>query len=136
MRNCTKCQGLFVPSPTITEKLGHEQKVCADCALVAVCTMGNPFGPVSGEFDRSISMVAANNPARGLYYRLRVWRSPFDITNLVEEQVTSANPTAEVIDDGERSRILLTRQEVRWLHAQLGELVQIIDAEDATETKE
>lgn len=60
-------------------------------------------------------------------WRLALEREPGELTMLAEEETTSTNErTCQPI---ERNPIWLTMSEVRWLHAQLGELVAELDAE-------
>lgn len=65
--------------------------------------------------------------------RLRVkYDEEHGLTWLADERVTSESPTAQVVDGGLAGHDL-TEDEVRWLHRQLGELVDRWDAKSAGE---
>lgn len=81
-------------------------------------------------FKRTLASDASN-VKRGEFYSLIVERDPdHGLTTIRDAKVTSHRHNAEVLED-EAEPVALTPDEVRWLHAQLGELVQVLDAETA-----
>lgn len=80
------------------------------------------------DFTRT-RLSSASNAARGLHYRIRVFRQAHDLTHILDERMTSGSEKAQPIDDGDADHLILTADEVRWLHDALGELRKVLQEE-------
>ena len=80
-------------------------------------------------FDR---ILPDSDPKAEPGYRLHLFREPYENTVLAEEQVLP-----EKVRDPKANRVITTRQiwlkrdDARWLHDQLGELLEAIEQEDS-----
>jgi hypothetical protein len=80
-------------------------------------------------FIRTRPNPEASNRARRKFYRLRVERDETGVIEIADEQVTSLSEHAKAVDGGDHETLVLTSDEVRWLHDTLGDLRRVLQEE-------